>query len=456
MSNQSDSEIAKYENVYSPSTLLGVYANALRTSVDGKILLAKGVFVKSQFEKEYSGYYYDSIKSLNDNISIKTKISSLLRSKLQNNKIYLFKGYVEKKISFSTIELVLVVDDISDEEQQQVSEIEIKRFELIQRKNNKEYRNIEGKVKESVYKNIPLKIANLFGNTAIVDDDFKLGIADASIKFQISDFRCSFSSKKELIDKIYELNKLDFDVVALVRGGGDKSSFEIFNDPELGNALINIKPIFVTALGHTVNDTLIDKIADKKFALPHDYGNSLKVWIDQATEEQANSKSIFIDQVKKDLTKTFLEQITTLQKQLETKNKEFETAQVKFKEMVEQNQKEKNETILAKEKAFEANVKTFEANIKTLTEQIKAKEENLKIIQANNETSTKQQIALLVAQNNTEKERLNSEKVSLSNQITYLTQQIENLSKKNGKVTIYIMIAIIIGLIIGLILNINK
>jgi len=31
----------------------------------------------------------------------------------------------------------------------------------------------------------------------------------------------------------------------------------------------------------------------------------LKVWIDHATEEQANSKSIFIDQVKKDLAKTF-------------------------------------------------------------------------------------------------------------------------------------------------------
>ena len=89
-SNQTDSEIVKYENVYSPSSLLGVYANALRTPVDGKIILAKGIFIKSDSKKDYSGYFYDSIKSTNDNISIKAKIPSLLRSKLENNSIYLF------------------------------------------------------------------------------------------------------------------------------------------------------------------------------------------------------------------------------------------------------------------------------------------------------------------------------------------------------------------------------
>lgn len=224
-------------------------------------------------------------------------------------------------------------------------------------------------------------------------------------------------------------------MIALVRGGGDKASLEIFNDPELGDSIIGIKPIVVTALGHTVDDTLFDKLADKKFALPHDYGNSLKVWVDQAVEEQSKSKSVFMDQVKKDLTKTFQDQITTLQTQLTNKNKEFETAQLKFKEMVEQNQKDKAETILAKEKAFEA-------GIKSLQEQIKSKEESLKLVQANNETTVKQQVASTTAEFRTKFEIVNAEKDRMA-------REVGELSGLKTKIFIYVIIAVVVGLVLG-------
>jgi hypothetical protein len=38
-------------------------------------------------------------------------------------------------------------------------------------------------------------------------------------------------------------------------------------------------------LGHVVDDNLANKIADKKFHLPLDYGNKLKLWVDEATAE---------------------------------------------------------------------------------------------------------------------------------------------------------------------------
>lgn len=132
-----DIEVKEFQNVYSPRTLLGVYANAMRTNADGKIILAKGIYQIAQNQKEYSGYYYDSLKSLNGNESIKIKVPSLLRSTLENNSIYLFKGYVEKKINFSSIELVLVIDDILQKEENQISEEEIKRFELLKKKYQK-------------------------------------------------------------------------------------------------------------------------------------------------------------------------------------------------------------------------------------------------------------------------------------------------------------------------------
>lgn len=99
---------------------------------------------------------------------------------------------------------------------------------------------------------------------------------------------------------------------------------DVFNDPDLGEEIVKLKPLFITALGHVVDDSLADKIADKKFHLPHDYGNSLKVWVDEAVAEQAKSKSLFIEQVKKDLTKTFEDQIKTKDEALKTLQKTYE------------------------------------------------------------------------------------------------------------------------------------
>ena len=417
--------IEKFQNIYTPGTILGVYASALHTSTDGRIVLAKGVYSISQNQKEYGGYYYDTLKSPNDNKSIKAKVPSLLRSKLENDQIYIFKGYIEKRINFSAIELVFVVDEILQKEKAQISDEEIKRFELIQNKISKGYRDFEAIVKEHIYTNTRLKIANLYGSTAIVHKDFEKGLADAVTRFEISNHRFNFISKRDLIAALRKLKTLDYDVIAFIRGGGDKASLEVFNDPDLGNEAIGINQILVTAVGHTVNESLMDKIADKKFALPHDYGNSLKVWVDQAVEEQTKSKSRFMDQVKQDLTKTFTAQISTLQKQLEVKNKEYETAQTKFKEMVEQNQKDKDETIRAKEKAFET-------SIKSLQEQIKSKEDSLKVIQDNNKA----------AYNN------------MYNEKEKLSKKLDNLSKTNQNIALYIAAATIIGFILGILIKI--
>jgi exonuclease VII large subunit len=468
-------EISEFQNVYSPRTLLGVYSNALRTTADGRVIIAKGIFQLAQNQREYSGFYYDILKSLNGNESIKIKVPSLLRIKLDNNSVYLFKGYVEKKINFSAIELVLVIDDVLQKEENQVSEEEIKRFELLQKKIAKGYRDLEAVVKENIYKGNVIKIVNIYGNTAIVHKDFEKGLAEAIIKFKVTEYRCNFSSKIELTAAIQKLKLLDYDIIAIVRGGGDKASFEIFNDSELGNEATSLKQILVTALGHTATEeTLMDKVADKKFALPFDYGNTLKVWVDQAIEEQAKSKSIFIEQVKNDLSKTYTEQIISVQKQLEVRNKEFEIAQIKFKEIIDQNQKDKTDLITAAQKQLEVRNKEFEttqikfkelieqnqkdkletiqakeiafnANLKILSEQIKAKDETIKIIQINNESTEKQRIQLALAEYKTRYEIINSERDSLA-------RQLDSITKTKNNLIIYIIVALVIGLLVGLML----
>lgn len=316
--------IEEFQNIYSPSTILGVFANAIKTNADGKIILARGEYQEADNSKQYSGYYYENIKSQNDNKFIKAKIPALLRSKLENNNIYIFKGYIEKKISHSTIELLFVVDEILQKEDRQINDEDVKRFEIIQQRIEKGFKDFESLVKEHIYNKKTIRIANIYGSTAIVDKDFNAGLGEASINFEIKPFRCNLSSATEIINQFKKLNTSEFDAIAIIRGGGDKPHMEIYNDTEIGEEIIKLKPLFITALGHVINDTLLDKLADKKFHLPHDYGNGLKVWVDEAKEELAKSKSFFIDQVKKDLTKTFEDQIKTKDETIKNLQKSYE------------------------------------------------------------------------------------------------------------------------------------
>lgn len=332
------------------------------------MILARGIFQASANARIYNDHFYDSIKSINENKSIKARIPATLRSKLENGQAYLFKGYVEKKIAFSTIELVLVVDEVLQKEEHGLSAEDEKRVALLQKKIARGYRDFEALVKEHVYRGEPIKLLNIYGLGAIVHKDFEKGLGEARTRFQIEEHRCNFNSRKEIIQSLRGFSGTKVHAIALVRGGGDAASLDIFNDPAVAEAGIDLQPLFITALGHTVNESVCDKIADRKFALPHDYGCSLKQWVDNAVEEQAKSKSVFIEQVRTELKKTYQDQISLLRTQAERNAKELKETRDNFTTLLEQAQKERTENA-----ATQANV--FRTQLEGLTQLLKIREE---------------------------------------------------------------------------------
>jgi exodeoxyribonuclease VII large subunit len=360
---------------YSPASLLGIYANELRTPLDGKVIYARGVFQMRHNNKEYSGYFYDQLLSPNDNKSLRVRIHQRLRSTLHDNHIYTFKGFIEKKAAFSYIDLIFNVDEVVLKEEKKVSEEELARFDLLRKKSGAGYKNVEAVVKSHLFNNRHIRLANIYGHNAVVHEDFRKGVAGSIVNFDLSELRCNMSSGSEIRQLIQSIDNGTFDLIALVRGGGETASMNVFNDLALCEVLAACRTPIITALGHTVDDSLADRLADKKFALPHDYGNVLKQWSEEATEEASRSKSVFINQVKSDLEKTFSDQILTLKTQLENKNGELEKARIHFSELVEHLKKEKTETLLANEKISEV-------QIKSLAEQIRMKEETVRQLQA--------------------------------------------------------------------------
>jgi hypothetical protein len=96
---------------YSPTSVIGLFSNALKLHATVNLIYLKGRYAYGG-GKSYGNYYYDLVFSEGDHTSIGVRISSLLRSKIINNEIYTLRGYIEKSIKNSSIELRFVVDEI--------------------------------------------------------------------------------------------------------------------------------------------------------------------------------------------------------------------------------------------------------------------------------------------------------------------------------------------------------
>lgn len=73
---------------------------------------------------------------------------------------------------------------------------------------------------------------------------------------------------KTIVDGIMELDKMDLDVIIVGRGGGSIEDLYCFNDERVAYAIFNAKTPIISAVGHEINDSISDLVADKRVATP--------------------------------------------------------------------------------------------------------------------------------------------------------------------------------------------
>ncbi|MCX8530900.1 exodeoxyribonuclease VII large subunit [Chryseobacterium luquanense] len=405
--------------VYSPGSVIGIFSNALKLNATVNLIYLKGRYSFGG-GKAYGNYFYDLLFSEGDNISIGIRISSLLRSKITNNEIYMLRGYIEKNIKSSSIELRFVVDEIIQQEERSISEEELQMYGLIQKKLETGSKDLEILIRDKMLKDEKIRIANIYGNNAIVQKDFSEGLDVSGQYFEIDDHSCNITSSTAIISKLNEISSMEYDIVALVRGGGDRQSMETFNNIQLSELFIELNTVTITAIGHTVDETLLDKLADKRFHLPHDYGAGLHSIAEKLSHERSNSRALLIDEVKKDVSKQFSEQVKTLTEQLSKRNEEFQKLQ-------------------------ESSVKQLQDTQKNFTEQEKQRKEEM--------DSYKKEIAALHEKNM--QSAINEKTASMKARLETMTQDNIRLNQEvqsNKTDYVKIIIAFILALIIGFVL----
>jgi len=435
--------------VYSPTSVIGIFSNALKLNATVNLIYLKGRYAYGG-GKSYGNYYYDHLFSEADNISIGVRVSSLLRSKIANNEIYTLRGYIEKSIKNSSIELRFVVDEIIQQEERSISEEELERYGLIQKKLETGSKDLETLIRNKILKDEKVRVANIYGNNAIVQKDFSEGLDVSQMYFDVSDHPCNITSSTAIIAKLKEISASDYDIVALVRGGGDRQSMETFNDLKLSEVFIDMYPVTVTAIGHTVDETLLDKLADKRFHLPHDYGAGLHAIAEKLSHERSNSRALLIDEVKKDVTKQFSEQVETLEKQLKKKNEEFAEAQKTYKEQSEAHNKTYSEQLKVRNEEFQKLQETSTKQVEDLQKNFQEQQKQ----RLGEMESYKKEIAILHEKNVQsaiieKTASLRSDLENLERDNVRLNKELKGSTTDHTKVIIAFVIALVIGFFIA-------
>lgn len=120
---------------------------------------------------------------------------------------------------------------------------------------------------------------------------------------------------KTIVDGIMELDKMDLDVIIVGRGGGSIEDLYCFNDERVAYAIFNAKTPIISAVGHEINDSISDLVADKRVATPtaagelatfsyDDFENDIenyKLTLDNIIEEKLDRLKEKLDNAKKQI-----------------------------------------------------------------------------------------------------------------------------------------------------------
>ena len=120
----------------------------------------------------------------------------------------------------------------------------------------------------------------------------------------------------ELLKAFNESQKYDLDTLIIGRGGGASEDLSAFNDENLVRAVANSKMPIIAAVGHEIDMTLIDYVADKRASTPT--GAAELATVDKREiEKEFDYASLTMEQAMASLIENKKEELQTIKEDLD-------------------------------------------------------------------------------------------------------------------------------------------
>ena len=143
---------------------------------------------------------------------------------------------------------------------------------------------------------------------------------------------------EKLLKAFYKSQEYDLDTLIIGRGGGASEDLSAFNDEALVRAVAKSKMPIIAAVGHEIDTTLIDYIADKRASTPtgaaelatvdkrelENFFSQSKLLMEQALYDSIEDKKEEIDELKEELTDSLKELVKHRSDELDKYSKQLE------------------------------------------------------------------------------------------------------------------------------------
>ena len=365
-------------NLFKPSEIIGILRTHLATGqVNQKVVCLRGIYFKGTYINQYFHTASDRLvdESTSDELTLSMPLN--LREGYENGNVITVHGILDRTITNKgLIQIVLKVTEVEKLKELAVSEDEIKRTELRRIKSEKGFKNVDNILESLLYQAKRPQVALVYAETSITNEDFEKGVQAARTHIDFTEYRESFARTKVFCQKLKQLDTMNFDVIAIIRGGG--AGLEALDEVELLETLVNMNTAWMYGAGHEGEKLFILNIADKAIAIPHALGTYFRDITDGVVQKRNNSRAALVKEVEGQ----FKKQIEDSNKKNQELTKQLEALQKQNKEQTEASNKKIEELTKAQ--------KEHEKVVKEMTEQHKkATEEANKLHKTQNETLQK-------------------------------------------------------------------
>ena len=402
MSNLDNTNTPAPANLFKPSEIIGILRNHLATGqVNQRVVCLRGIYFKGSYVNQYYHTATDRLvdESTSDELSLSMPLN--LRDDLENGNVITVHGILDRSITNKgLIQIVLKVTEVEKIKELAVSEDEIKRTELRRIKSEKGFKNVDSLLESLLYQDERPQIALVYAENSITNDDFEKGVQAARTHIDFKEYRVSFAKTKAFCQTLKQLDAMNYDVIAVVRGGG--AGLEALDEVELLETLVNMNTAWMYGAGHEGEKLFILNIADKAIAIPHALGTYFRDITDGVVQKRNNSRAALVKEVE-----------GQFKKQLEESNKKNKELLAQIEKMTKQQQEQ---------------TKANKENIEKLTEQQK---KNLEAQQKKNDET----LAKFQAQSKQQMEQSQKQNAALQKQLAELSksqkESVDKLTEQN-------------------------
>lgn len=334
--------------VYKPSEIIGIFNSILaKQSVNAQVVYLRGVYLASG-RQSYNGYFYDTLRDEDRQEEITMYVTQQQRENLKNGNLVNVGGVLGRNVNNrGQIQIILNVSRIEIVQEQAIDEDEIKRMELRQKKSSVGFKNVDSVLEQLLFTDQRPRVALLFATSSITMSDFEAGINAAKSAIEFMEYRANFSNAKEFISTLQSLDRGNFDVIALVRGGGAR--IESLDDVSVLEQIVSMNTPTIGAIGHVEERIFIKQLVDKCAPTPNGLGQYFSEMVENVSEKKTRSRAALTEKIKKQF-KDQLEASQKQNKELQEKLKVLTKAQEDSVKAQQEATKKHNEQVQAAQK----------------------------------------------------------------------------------------------------------